>query len=119
MLAVLNDPDWGEAFGYAGEGARSGSGEPMRVEGATAVSVDRFTREDVEEVIGITVGENDGEPWEVAGRLRDGRWFFLTAWCDYTGWDCQAGGQAWVADDRDSLIQFGITAVTRERWGLA
>lgn len=118
MLAELDDYDWREAFGFAGGPDGCNNGTPMRVEGAT-VDTDAFSREDVVEVIGITAGENDGEPWEVAGRLTDGRWFFLTAGCDYTGWDCVASGQAWVADDRDSLIQFGLPATTRERWGLA
>lgn len=118
MLAELDDYDWAEAFEYAGEDGRSGYGVPMLVAGAT-VAATVFAREDVAEIIGITVGENDGADWEIAGRLNDGRWFYLSAWCDYTGWDCQAGGQAWIADDRDSIVQFGIPATTRECWGLA
>ena len=35
--------------------------------------------------------------------------FFLSAGCDYTGWDCQAWGQASVARDRISIEQFGIS----------
>jgi hypothetical protein len=23
--------------------------------------------------------------------LKDGRWMYLTGWCDYTGWGCQDG----------------------------
>ncbi len=110
MLAELDGYDWGEAFAYADR--------PMLIEGSL-VSVSGFTRDDVAEIVGITEGENDGHNWEIAGRLTDGRWFFLSAGCDYTGWDCVASGQAWVADDRDSLIQFGLTAEARECWGLA
>lgn len=110
MLAELDDYDWEQAFSFGG-------GRVMLAMGSS-VEAAPFTREDVVEIIGITAGENDGEPWEIAGRLADGRWFFLSAWCDYTGWDGHAGGQAWVADDRDTLVQFGIPCSARDRWGL-
>lgn len=115
--AELDDYNWREAFGYAGEeGTCAGGGHsPSRVEGATC-SEDPFSRADVAVVLGSTYGEHDGAQWEIAGVLFDGRWFYLNAGCDYTGWDCHAGGQAWVADDKDSLIQFGIPAETRDVW---
>lgn len=118
--AELNDSNWGEAFGYAGEpGTCAGGGNaPSRVEGATCTT-DSFARKDVAVVLASTYGEHDGESWEVAGVLFDGRWFYLCAGCDYTGWDCVASGQAWVADDKDQLVQFGIPADTRDRWGLS
>ena len=25
-------------------------------------------------------------------KLKDGRFAYLTGWCDYTGWGCQDGG---------------------------
>lgn len=54
-------------------------------------------------------GENDGEEWLCVGRLKDGRWFILSAGCDYTGWDCQSGGQASVAVSFETLRRKGIT----------
>lgn len=109
-LATIDEGDWPEVFKYA-------SG-PSRVEGATCV-VTGFGASDVAEVIGYAEGWNDGDAWQIAGRLKDGRWFYLSAWCDYTGWGCQEGGSAWVADDRDSLVQFGIPAEQRDVWGLS
>lgn len=118
--------DWREAFAYGGDtendaefprSSVSGHGNPMRVEGATC-STDAVLRRDVAEVRHISEGENDGPDWIVCGRLHDGRWFFLTAGCDYTGWDCQAGGQCWVADSYDAIAQFGFTSDARSRWGL-
>lgn len=78
MLEVLNDFDWEEAFKYA-ENPRA----PLP---SGDYDLSSFTREDVTDIAGIREGENDEEDWLVYGRLRDGRWFFLSAWCDYTGW---------------------------------
>lgn len=64
-LAALEDYDWSEAFVYA----------------------DGFGIKDVEHIEGSDEGENDEQSWIAYGRLKDGRWFYLTAWCDYTGWD--------------------------------
>jgi hypothetical protein len=43
----------------------------------------------------IQQGENDGRNWLWAVQFEgayDGDWWVLCAGCDYTGWDCQAGG---------------------------
>lgn len=50
-------------------------------------------------------GQNDGDPWLAMGTLKGGRWFFLSAWCDYTGWGCQDGGHCEVSHSRDELIR--------------
>lgn len=122
MLTQLDDSDWREAFGYAGEpGTEAGDKRhPERTICAedAAVPLSPFTREDVAEIIGMAPGENDGPAWVIAGRLTDGRWFYLEAGCDYTGWDCQAGGTAVVSADRERLIRFGITPEERTRLGL-
>lgn len=49
-----------------------------------------FTRADVAEVIAITDtsrGEWDGFSGAAVFRLKDGRFAYLSASCDYTGWD--------------------------------
>lgn len=33
-------------------------------------------------------------------RLRDGRFAYITGWCDYTGWGCQDGAQVFYYDAR-------------------
>ena len=104
------DYDWREAFEY---GTKV---EP--VEGWEG-SLDAVRLDDVEEVIAASVGENDGADWVCVVRLRDRRFAFLSAGCDYTGWDCQAGGRVWVHGDLDALVQFGCTREARERMGLA
>jgi hypothetical protein len=70
-----DDYDWKEAFGFAGN-----------VRTAMGCSTEPFGIDDVAEVLHSDEGENDGDSWIMAGKLNDGRYFFLSAWCDYTGW---------------------------------
>jgi hypothetical protein len=105
MLERLDNYDWEEAFAYA---------NPQPTAGYTG-RIDRFVREDVAEIIAIDDGENEGRDWVGVFHLKDGRFAFLSAGCDYTGWDCQAGGSSWVAADLPSLIRWGLRAEDRER----
>ena len=82
------------------------------------ISLAPFGREDVKHIVAKDEGENEGPCWIICGRLNDGRWFYIEAGCDYTGWDCQAGGTAVVAKSKKSLIRFGLTQEARERMGL-
>jgi hypothetical protein len=63
---TLEGYDWEEAFRYAAP---------------------HFTLADVADVIAAVEGENDGADWVAVVRLRDGRFGYVTAGCDYTGWD--------------------------------
>lgn len=79
--------DWRAVFAYAGEpDAGDGSASVKPAPPAAAVDVSPFSRWDVADVYGTSEGENDGRNWLVYGRLSDGRYFFLEAGCDYTGW---------------------------------
>lgn len=86
--------DWGEAAEYA-------SWKP----------------EDVVEILAMNEGENDGANWLMVVKLNDGRYSFLSAGCDYTGWDCQAGGSSCEKDTLDELIRFGMGQEDRDRLG--
>ena len=70
--------DWWEVFKYAAdvEAVPEGCG----------VDASGFTTADVERVELHSDGENEGPDWIAAGLLRDGRWFYVSAGCDYTGW---------------------------------
>lgn len=87
MLAELNTYDWGEAFSYAGEKADSTGTQhrPQAVAGAVCETTP-FSREDVVQVYGMAEGVDDGPAWVIAGRLRDGRHFYLEAFCDSSVW---------------------------------
>lgn len=86
-LAPLRGYDWEQAFCYAGKDEGYRNGAPERALPNDDVSVEPFSRMDVAEVLATHVGGRDTDNWLVAGRLHDGRWFFLDAGCDYTGWD--------------------------------
>lgn len=112
MLQELEGYDWKEAFGEVGSENRMSPRATLGFSG----SLDIFTREDVEEIRHITVGENDEEHWRIAGRLKDGRWFYVDGWCDYTGWDCQSGIAAFLADSYENLTRWGLGREERDLW---
>jgi len=80
MLEPLNNYDWEEVFKYAEGGYISPA------IGDDIVNTNGFVREDVVAILHYEDGENDCSNWEMIGFLRDGRWFFISAGCDYTGW---------------------------------
>ena len=84
--------DWGSAFAEAG-----------------------LDPDNVEYVYAADEGENDGAAWICAGKLKDGSYFFLTAWCDYTGWDCQAGGELFTSDSKEELERMHMSDLERSR----
>ena len=102
--------DWKEAFGY---------GANIRANPAGSQNMSPLGIDDVTEVIAMQEGENDGASWIMAGRVKDGRYFFLSAGCDYTGWDCQASGDVMVANSLDQLIRYCLTSDDRQRLNLA
>jgi hypothetical protein len=94
--ALMQDYDWLAVFEYARD----------------------FGIQDVAEVLGAQEGYNDGDEWIVWGRLNDGRWFYLHAGCDYTGWDCQAAGDSSLADTEEEIIRMGMDFGARQRFGI-
>jgi hypothetical protein len=132
MLERLNDYDWMKAFEVCGresEELRGGSYNPDNEPAVSAClgyqgPVFEFTRADVQEIVAIEDGEADGESWIGVFRVAvippgrsDRFWFFafVTAGCDYTGWDCQSGDNAMVHVDLDKLWRLGLGDSDRER----
>jgi hypothetical protein len=117
----LSDYDWDAVFAATGAKDSNGCGniscDIRPVPPTEKVSTAPFDREDIAELIGTSEGENEGPDWLCAGRLTDGRWFLVSAGCDYTGWDCQASGVCHVAKSREDLLQFGMDANERSRLG--
>lgn len=64
-----------------------------------------FVLEDVAEVLASVKGENDGANWVAILRLQDGRYAYLTAWCDYTGWGCREGGESATSNTFEGIAQ--------------
>lgn len=91
---MKEDYDWKEAFSCGG------------------ISMD-----EVASIIKSDEGYNDGDSWLAVGTLTNGLFFFLTAWCDYTGWDCQAGGDSETAATLDDLLRWRLGDADRQRLG--
>jgi len=121
ILERLSGYDWEQVFACAGEELKETTAynEPSisRALGST-VSDKGFARTDIAALHGAEDGENDGANWIAWGQLHDRRWFFVSAGCDYTGWDCRSGGSATVADTRADLILYGMGEDERARFGL-
>ena len=119
MLPELNVCDWQKAFEYAGEENGYWTDGSPNIRPAipnSSISLDIFTREDVTVIYHIEEGENDGPNWICIGKLKDGRYFSLEAGCDYTGWDCQAGGNVAIGTTYDQIIRFGCSQDARQRF---
>ena len=91
---MLASYDWQEAFHYA-----------------------KFQPSEVASIIKTDEGENDGNNWLAVGTLKDGSYFILSAGCDYTGWDCQAGGDSETAPTLAHLIRWHMSDDDRARLG--
>lgn len=65
----------------------------------------------VAEVLHAAEGLNDESDWLAVGRWDDGKFFVMSAGCDYTGWDCRAGG---TIEFHDTLGE-AITDLTPEQ----
>lgn len=74
------------------EKAREGGGIPMDQLWVDSYSTEEVLKyadweeEDVDVVLWEEEGVNDEADWAALCRLKDGRWGFVHAGCDYTGW---------------------------------
>lgn len=73
--------------------------------------------EDVGEFVHWHEGINEQENWMGVLRMKDGRWCYIESWCDYTGFDCQGGGEAFYASSEDELVRNCLTAEARHAFG--
>lgn len=70
----------------------------------------------VAEYYWIRGGEHDEQPWCALGRLKTGVYFYFTAWCDYTGFDCRGGMNLWLSKTRESVISHGMNDSERAEY---
>jgi hypothetical protein len=64
----------------------------------------------------IHEGMNDEEPWECLCKLDNNNYAFYSAWCDYTGFDCQGGMKLIVSKDINRLFYEGLTDAQRRNY---
>ena len=86
--------DWLQAFGYVGEPNtcateyQDAKGRPRWAgSGPLDPDAEPVTRKDVKKILALSEGENNELSWLGVFDLWDGRYLFLEAGCDYTGWD--------------------------------
>lgn len=109
MLTELDNYDWANVFAYCGEDSGSGGRTaPAAPTNGSDGGPRCYTREDVARILHRVDGENDGAEWWGVFEMEDGAFLLVSAGCDYTGWDCQASGNAWWADTLPILFQWGL-----------
>jgi hypothetical protein len=79
MADLANDYNWPAAFEVANR-------DGINVVHGSKCDNSPFTPDDVAFTIAFCDGENDESSWLWVGVLTDGRYAFISAWCDYTGW---------------------------------
>lgn len=109
---ICENSDWRHVFSFA----NGTEGSPSVCEGGGRCSRKDFDAEDVTKVLAYDEGENDGPAWIIIVELRDSRFAFITAGCDFTGWECQSSGSAWVSNSLENLWKFGCTGEARGRF---
>lgn len=45
---------------------------------------------DIKQILGCVCGENDDRSWHWLVETTDGKLWYVSGGCDYTGWDCQS-----------------------------
>lgn len=91
LLTRLANCDWQQAFEVSNKPQRAApsftESQLARAFGpsTTTISLEDFTRKDVERILHISEGERDSYPWVAVMKLKDGRYASVVAGCDYTG----------------------------------
>jgi len=109
VMDLRESADWKCAFDEANRSIEA-------VEGYRG-SIATFALHDVSRVVAREDGENDERDWLGVFELADGRFVFVAAGCDYTGWDCRAHGHTRVAATLTDLVRWGIGQNERARFG--
>lgn len=113
LQELMNSYDWASVFGDDSNGGNTNK-ETTEVPPGSLVNTSPASREDVDEIIAAVNGENDGDSWIGLFRLKDGRYLVATGWCDYTGWDCQASNNMFVASSYEDIVKYGLSKEERE-----
>ena len=73
-----------------------------------------FGKESIKEYYWIHQGTPDEDAWHCLGLLKDGHYFYYTASCDYSGFDCQGSMRMFISKDKKKLWEEGLTSWQRE-----
>lgn len=61
-----------------------------------AMRYSKFRFDQIDKILFAIEGDHEWPPWLLIVELKGGGYGALRAWCDYTGWDCQAGGESGI-----------------------
>lgn len=68
--------------------------------------------DNLQHIFYFQTGQRDNDPWYVLGQFSNNVYFYINAWCDYTGFDCRAGIRVHCSKDLDFLKTMGIVDKT-------
>jgi hypothetical protein len=72
-----------------------------------------LNHDDYKKIFFIHYGENDEYPWVYLAEHNKGYYVYFFAACDYTGFDCQGGGDIIYSYDPILLWSHGLTGAMR------
>lgn len=84
---------------------------------AQALVVAGVSRDEILHILGHRIGQGDGDSWMLLFVTPAGKFGVLTAWCDYTGWDCQSGGSVKYANTLKEAQTMLLTSDERRALG--
>jgi len=61
-------------------------------------------------------GQNDEKPWLLLCQLYNGKYVYYTAYCDYTGFDCQGGMSLYIASTVKILVEMAMSDAERAKY---
>lgn len=73
---------------------------------------------DIAETLFASEGCNDESNWLAIVRMIDGRFAFINAGCDYTGWGCRAWGEVAYDSTLAGLCRLNMDDQQRHRLGV-
>ena len=99
----INTEEWMDNYAYSSYLSDVGSWETR---GCPQAGMHEYKTEcrELARVFSYQDGENDERPWIMYGELKDGSVFHFSGGCDYTGFDCQGGGEMIIAPNWENLF---------------
>lgn len=58
-------------------------------------------------------GSNEELPWYILGKTKDGLYFLLEGWCNYSGFDSYGSFRIYVSTNLQNMLLYGISESIR------
>jgi hypothetical protein len=104
-----------QQYGF-GDTFEMGCGDLKKIDNNEEISTHSIKVDDIESVISYDEGQNDGDNWIFIIKTYDGRYVFMSAGADYTGFGCQQWlNNSDISYSLTTLINFSLTDEDRSR----